>query len=212
MKKLNFGKIEFLKSAELLSQLPADAGAEVAFAGRSNVGKSSVLNTLARIKKLAKVSKTPGRTQLLNFFKIDDESRLVDLPGYGYAQVPRAVKLRWKKTLMEYLETRQCLKGLILIMDIRHPLQTYDLVMLKRTAEIGLPVHILLNKADKFGHGGRMKVLHEVHKKLEELFSASEIQASVTIQEFSAQKRIGLEDAMQVLSSWLVAPISVDIN
>ena len=121
----------FLKSAALLSQSPADQGIEVAFAGRSNAGKSSALNTLCGQKALARASKTPGRTRLLNFFALDDERRLVDLPGYGYAKVAESVKRQWQQSLADYIEHRECLRGLVLVMDIRHPLKDFDLQMLQ---------------------------------------------------------------------------------
>ena len=137
----------------LLAQCPNDDGCEIAFAGRSNAGKSSAINTLTRNKGLARTSKTPGRTQLINFFQLDEGKRLVDLPGYGYAKVPIAMKRKWDKHLAEYLQLRQSLAGLILLMDIRHPLQEFDLQMLNWAAQAGLPVHILLTKSDKLKRG-----------------------------------------------------------
>ena len=125
-----YRQAQFLTSAAALNQLPPDEGIEVAFAGRSNAGKSTVLNVLTGQRQLARTSKTPGRTQLINLFTLDEHRRLVDLPGYGFAQVPQSVKLRWQETLSQYLEQRDCLKGLILLMDSRHPLQALDLNLL----------------------------------------------------------------------------------
>lgn len=142
-------KAQFLKSAAQLSQLPNDNGIEIAFAGRSNAGKSTAINVLTGIKGLAKTSKTPGRTQLINLFAIDDQRRLVDLPGYGYAAVPQAVKERWQQTLSRYLQNRQCLRGLILLMDIRHPLTEFDQHIIQWATSAKLPIYILLTKADK---------------------------------------------------------------
>ena len=142
----------FMLSAAKVDQCPDDEGFEVAFAGRSNAGKSSALNTLTHAS-LARTSKTPGRTQLLNFFKLDDERRLVDLPGYGYAKVPIPLKLHWQRHLEAYLGGRESLKGLILMMDIRHPMTDFDLLMLDWAVASGMPMHILLTKADKLTYG-----------------------------------------------------------
>ena len=156
---MNFNTVEFLISAQTLKQCPDDRGFEVAFAGRSNAGKSSAINTLTRNKGLARTSKTPGRTQLINHFEIEPEKRLVDLPGYGYAKVPKAIKAKWDRNLAEYLQNRNSLSGLVLLMDIRHPLQDYDRQMLNWAAQAGLPVHILLTKADKLKRGPAMNSL-----------------------------------------------------
>ncbi len=142
----------FMLSAAKVDQCPDDEGFEVAFAGRSNAGKSSALNTLTHAS-LARTSKTPGRTQLLNFFKLDDERRLVDLPGYGYAKVPIPLKQHWQRHLEAYLGSRESLKGLILMMDIRHPMTDFDLLMLDWAVASGMPMHILLTKADKLTYG-----------------------------------------------------------
>ncbi len=142
----------FMLSAAKVDQCPDDEGFEVAFAGRSNAGKSSALNTLTHAS-LARTSKTPGRTQLLNFFKLDDERRLVDLPGYGYAKVPIPLKQHWQRHLEAYLGGRESLKGLILMMDIRHPMTDFDLLMLDWAVAAGMPMHILLTKADKLTYG-----------------------------------------------------------
>ena len=151
-------------SATQLSQLPPDSGFEVAFAGRSNAGKSSAINTITGIKALARISKTPGRTQMINFFHLDDERAMVDLPGYGYAKVPEKMKLKWQATLSKYLETRQSLRGLMLMMDIRHPLKNFDLQMLDWAKQAELPIHILLTKSDKLGRGAGGNTLQQVRK------------------------------------------------
>ena len=148
---LDYRAAEFLTSASRLSQCPPDTGREVAFAGRSNAGKSSAINRLTGNKKLARTSKTPGRTQLINFFTLAEECYLVDLPGYGYAKVPPEVKLKWQRELERYLQDRQSLRGLVLLMDVRHPLQEFDRLMLNWAHASHMPVHLLLTKADKIG-------------------------------------------------------------
>jgi GTP-binding protein len=183
-------------SATQLSQLPADAGYEVAFAGRSNAGKSSAINTITGIKALARISKTPGRTQMINFFHLDDERALVDLPGYGYAKVPEKMKLKWQATLSKYLETRQSLRGLMLMMDIRHPLKNFDLQMLGWAKQAELPIHILLTKSDKLGRGAGGNALQQVRKELKE----ANLEASVQL--FSSLNHQGRDEAIQVLDEW----------
>jgi GTP-binding protein len=192
-----FHSIQFLKSAASLSQLPVDRGAEVAFVGRSNAGKSSALNAIAGIKKLAKVSNTPGRTQLINLFALDDHHRLVDLPGYGYAAVPQEIKLRWQATLASYLESRESLQGLILLMDIRHPLKELDQNFLVWSARRNLPVHVLLTKADKFSKGGAANVLQQVLPELRKLHP------NATAQLFSSPNKIGVDQAQKQIIQWL---------
>lgn len=183
-------------SATQLSQLPPDSGYEVAFAGRSNAGKSSAINTITGIKALARISKTPGRTQMINFFHLDDERALVDLPGYGYAKVPEKMKLKWQATLSKYLETRQSLRGLMLMMDIRHPLKNFDLQMLGWAQQAELPIHILLTKSDKLGRGAGGNALQQVRKTLKE----AELEASVQL--FSSLNHQGRDEAIQVLDAW----------
>jgi GTP-binding protein len=183
-------------SATQLAELPDDIGIEVAFAGRSNAGKSSAINTIADQKALARISKTPGRTQMINFFALDNERSLVDLPGYGYAKVPEKMKIRWQQTLGKYLETRQALKGLMLMMDIRHPLKEFDLQMIKWANNAHLPVHILLTKADKFKHGAAMANLHSVEAKLRKL------NLNASVQLFSSLKKTGKEQAISQLDKW----------
>lgn len=197
---MNFNTVEFLISAQTLKQCPEDSGYEVAFAGRSNAGKSSAINTLTRNKGLARTSKTPGRTQLINHFKIEPEKRLVDLPGYGYAKVPKAIKAKWDRNLAEYLQNRNSLSGLVLLMDIRHPLQDYDRQMLNWAAQAGLPVHILLTKADKLKRGPAMNSLLGVEKLLREMDPGFTL---LSAQIFSSLKKTGLPELEQKLISWL---------
>ncbi|RLA02665.1 MAG: YihA family ribosome biogenesis GTP-binding protein [Gammaproteobacteria bacterium] len=187
-------------SATQLSELPADTGLEVAFAGRSNAGKSSAINTISDQKSLARISKTPGRTQMINFFALDDQRALVDLPGYGYAKVPEKVKIRWQQTLGKYLETRQSLRGLMLMMDIRHPLKTFDIQMIKWSNESNLAVHILLTKSDKLKHGAAMANLHHVKSELVKL------KLTASVQLFSSLKKTGKEDAINQLNKWFEIP------
>lgn len=196
----NYRAIEFLTSSPSLKQCPDDAGCEVAFAGRSNAGKSSAINTLTGIRGLARTSKTPGRTQLINFFQLDGQKRLVDLPGYGYAKVPRAMKKQWDLHLAEYLQQRRCLAGLILLMDIRHPLQDYDQQMLNWAKTAGLPVHVLLTKADKLKRGATQASLMSVANKLTALDPAADL---FSVQIFSSLKKIGIEDLKETLDHWL---------
>ncbi len=183
-----------MKSAPSLARLPADRGVEVAFAGRSNVGKSSVLNALVGSRGLARVSKTPGRTQLLNIFALDEDRRLVDLPGYGFARVPARVKAHWRGMIEGYLVGRASLAGLFLIMDIRHPLTPFDRQMLDWFEPAGVPVHIVLNKADKLSRGRGLSTLAAVKRDLPE---------QVSVQRFSALKKDGLEEAQAVLAQRL---------
>lgn len=197
---LNYRRAEYLKSAPTLRECPPDSGSEVAFAGRSNAGKSSAINTLTGNSKLARTSKTPGRTQLLNFFSIDEQRRLVDLPGYGFAKVPLAVKEAWQKHLDAYLSERQSLRGLVLLMDIRHPLQPFDTVLLDWAARSEMPVHVLLTKADKLTYGAGKTILLQTQKTM-----ATRKGLKVTAQLFSAHNGQGLEELQQQLDSWLLA-------
>lgn len=187
----------FLKSAAKVDQLPEDIGIEVAFAGRSNAGKSSALNCLTQIRGLARTSKTPGRTQLINLFNLASENhRLVDLPGYGYAKVSLAVKQDWQKNLAQYFEVRRCLKGLVLLTDIRHPLKEQDQIMIDWCLERGLAVHILLSKADKISRGQGMSVMSQVQKHYEEEADL------VTVQTFSSLKKQGVDKLIHQLNHW----------
>ncbi len=201
----NYRGAKFLTSAAKLTQCPPDAGWEVAFAGRSNAGKSSAINSLTNNKKLAKTSRTPGRTQLINFFELSDSQRLVDLPGYGFAKVPLAVKREWTKQLENYLQNRQCLRGLILLMDVRHPLQPFDRQMLDWALQASMPVHILLTKADKLSRGAAGTTLLQVRAELKPHADLASVQL------FSALKHDGHKELIAVLDIWLThASASVD--
>ena len=196
---INYRKAGFLVSAELLAQCPPDTGFEVAFAGRSNAGKSSAINTLTDNKKLARTSKTPGRTQLINFFSLDEERRLVDLPGYGYAKVPEAMKLKWQRHLNEYLQQRECLRGVVLLMDIRHPLQDFDQMVIDWAIQSELPLHILLTKADKLKPNAQRNEVFRIKKIIDSL------DGEVSVQPFSALKKSGLKELEAVLNRWFEA-------
>ncbi len=185
----------FLKGAMSLSQLPEDSGHEVVFAGRSNVGKSSVINAFSGRRALARTSKTPGRTRELNYFVNETGQRLVDLPGYGFARVSNDLKRKWARLLADYFANRQSIQGIILIMDIRHPLTVFDEQMLTYSNDNGIPTHILLNKSDKLSKGVGLKVLQQVKQQ---------IQANdVSVQLFSASKRLGVDETRQILFDWL---------
>ncbi|HMV39771.1 ribosome biogenesis GTP-binding protein YihA/YsxC [Plasticicumulans sp.] len=186
----------FLKSANELHQLPPDEGIEVALAGRSNAGKSSALNTLTGQSRLARVSKTPGRTQLINLFELDAGRRLVDLPGYGYAQVPEAVKRHWQAVLARYLEQRQALAGLLLVMDVRHPFNPLDRQMLDWTCHRGLATHVLLTKSDKLSRGAAASTLAQVRRELAAQYPNAGAQL------FSSLDRSGLDAAHARLDAW----------
>ena len=188
---------EFLTSASQFSQCPTDVGWEVAFAGRSNAGKSSAINTLTGNRKLARTSKTPGRTQLINFFTLSDCQRLVDLPGYGYAKVPEAVKREWTRQLEIYLQQRESLRGLVLLMDCRRPLQAFDEQMLTWAVQANMPVHILLTKADKLKRGPASSTLLKVR---EQLSAQSDL---VSVQLFSALKNTGMDELAKKVTTWL---------
>ncbi|MCC5881873.1 MAG: YihA family ribosome biogenesis GTP-binding protein [Halomonas sp.] len=204
MTQLNYQTARFLTSAPTLAQCPSDDGAEVAFAGRSNAGKSSAINTLTRQKALARTSRTPGRTQLINFFTLGDDTtrRLVDLPGYGYAKVPEAVKLEWQRHLADYLRGRRSLRGVVLVMDVRHPLTEFDQTMLGWADDQNMPVHILLTKADKLKSGAAKSALQQVRSRLREW------EDLVTLQLFSSLKREGVDEASARLDQWLSDPLS----
>lgn len=188
---------EFLTSANKPSQFVPDEGAEVAFAGRSNAGKSSAINMILGRRGLARTSKTPGRTQLVNFFSVGEGVRVTDLPGYGYARVPDAVREHWGKLIDSYFRQRQSLSGLFIVMDVRRPLTDFDQGMLGWAAEAGCPVHILLTKADKLSRGAGSAALHSVRRTLGE---------AATVQLFSALKGTGVEEARHALDAFLVAP------
>ena len=194
-------RAQFQISAPTLALCPPEMGHVVAFAGRSNAGKSTAINILTRQKQLARASKTPGRTQLINFFALDEERRLVDLPGYGYAKVPIAMKLAWQKHLAHYLRERHTLRGLILLMDLRHPLSSFDRNMLDWAKQRNLAVHILLTKADKLNRGPAITALIAVRKSLKELNYEGSVQL------FSATTRIGLDEAALQIGEWLQMPM-----
>ncbi len=187
----------FLKSVAQLGQLPADQGAEVAFIGRSNSGKSTAINSITGRKGLAKTSKTPGRTQLLNFFQINEHLRLVDLPGYGFANVPNDKKVDWEETIATYLKIRKSLKGLVITMDIRNPLKERDQAMLTWASHYQIPVYILLTKADKLTRNQAANALKQTTQQLATRNNTCEIQL------FSATKSIGLADARHRILNWL---------
>jgi len=193
---INLHKATFTTSAPDIRRLPDDYGIEVAFAGRSNAGKSSALNTLTNQKSLARTSKTPGRTQLINVFEIAENKRLIDLPGYGFAKVPLEMKKKWQKALGEYLEKRECLKGLVVLMDIRHPLKDLDKDLIHWAVDSELPILVLLTKCDKLSQGQRSTEVLRVKKVLKEL------NADITVQAFSSLKRTGAEQATGVIQAW----------
>lgn len=192
-----FRQAHFLTSAHRLDQLPPDQGAEVAFAGRSNAGKSSALNAICDQHGLARTSKTPGRTQQLNVFPLDDTHRLIDLPGYGYAKVPEALRTHWRGVMDAYLRTRESLKGLVLVMDARHPLKEFDCDMLNFGAASGRRCHCLLTKADKLSRSEGARTLAAVRKTLAAEFPNG------TAQLFSSNAKTGLDEARTLFGDWL---------
>ena len=195
--KIPFKQAHYLTSSTSVAQLPSDHGGEIAFIGRSNAGKSSALNTITGVHGLARTSSAPGRTQMINFFGIDDTHRLVDLPGYGFAKVPVAVKARWQKTTADYLETRESLLGLVLVMDARHPLKDLDQQMIDWCVEFQVPLHILLTKADKLTPNVQKKTLFFVQNALAEI-------DGVTVQLFSSLQKAGVDEAREQLTRWFV--------
>lgn len=193
---IHLSKATFTLSAPDIRKLPEDSGIEVAFAGRSNAGKSSALNTLTNQKSLARTSKTPGRTQLINVFEIGDNKRLIDLPGYGFAKVPLEMKKKWQKALGEYLEKRQSLKGLVVLMDIRHPLKDLDMDLIEWAVDGNLPVLALLTKCDKLSKGKQSTEVLKVKKVLDAL------NGDIKVQAFSSLKYTGSEQANTVICDW----------
>jgi GTP-binding protein len=192
----HYQKAYFLLSVADVEQLPPDQGYEVAVVGRSNAGKSSVLNRITQNKALARVSKTPGRTQMVNIFVLDEERRLADLPGYGFAKVPLSVKQKWQKTVDSYISNRECLKGLVLVMDIRHPFKDLDLELLEYCDQRGLPVHVLLNKTDKLSNNDIAKVVKHTEAILKEYHNP------ISYQLFSAMKGLGVKELQVLLDKW----------
>lgn len=194
-----FSRAAFFTTVNDLYALPLHGGKEVAFAGRSNAGKSSAINTLANHTRLAFTSKTPGRTQHINYFDLGDNRFMVDLPGYGYAKVPPAVRAHWEGLLSEYLQTRSALAGLVVIMDARHPLTPLDEQMLDWFAPTGKPVHILLTKSDKLSRQQATAILFKVRAHLAEHYP------KYTVQLFSSSKKLGAEEAEAVIAGWFAA-------
>jgi len=192
---LDFSQTTFAKSASNLSHAPSDVGIEVAFVGRSNAGKSSAINAITQRNGLARASKIPGRTQLMNFFQIDADRRLVDLPGYGYAKVPQKVHQQIEQLLSDYLHYRQCLQGLIMLMDIRHPLMPSDKQFISFAVQQELLVHILLTKSDKLSRGASQKALLATQHALSAY-------TGVSAQTFSALRQWGIEEARAKLTDW----------
>jgi len=188
-----YHQAKFIRSSPNIKDAPPDTGREIAFAGRSNAGKSSAINTITRQNSLARTSKTPGRTQLLNFFEIDTERRFVDLPGYGYAKVPDDVKQKWHRMMELYLAERQTLCAIVLVMDVRHPLTEFDWQMVEWCSHSHLPLHILLTKADKLPQGVANNILLEVQKEL------ASFPVTFSVQLFSALKKTGIDEAHSAL-------------
>lgn len=195
-KVIDFRRTTFVTSAPDISKLPNDVGAEIAIIGRSNSGKSSSINSICDQKNLAKTSRTPGRTRLINLFKVNEGKYLVDLPGYGYAQVPEQMKRQWQKAMTDYLQQRKCLCGLVVTMDIRTPLRDHDRMIIDWSIAANLPCLILLTKADKFGVNKRKEMVGEVKTQL------SEFGGNFTIIAFSALRKIGIDETRNVLKNW----------
>ena len=197
-----FATATYVLAAHLPRQLPPDTVREVAFAGRSNAGKSTALNALCHQNRLAKTSKTPGRTQQLVYFQVQPDKHsdkfLVDLPGYGYAKVPEELRAHWQQFINKYFETRASLAGLVVVMDVRHPLREYDLQMLSFAKGRGLPAHCLLTKSDKLGRGEQGKILLAVRKQLKEQFGDA-----VGAQLYSGDSKLGVDEARAVVARWL---------
>lgn len=191
-----YTKAKFFTSAPDIRHLKNDIGIEVAFAGRSNAGKSSALNTLTRQKNLARTSKTPGRTQLINVFELEEDLRLVDLPGYGFAKVPVAMKKKWQASLGEYLQKRKSLKGLVVLMDIRHPFKDLDQDLIHWAVDSNIPVLALLTKADKLKSGKRKATLLMAQE------AAMAFMGDVTVQTFSSLNKHGLPELERILDGW----------
>ena len=194
-----YRQARFLLGAASLSLLPPDTGREVAFAGRSNAGKSSALNTISDQRSLARTSKTPGRTQQINYFSLSDQLYLVDLPGYGYAKVPSRVSQHWQHIISQYLHSRHSLQGLIIVMDCRHALKDYDRQLLNWCFEARLPAHVLLSKADKLSRGAGATLLRQVS---DELASAFPVDLAPSVQLFSALNKTGLDELHARLDDW----------
>ncbi len=193
----HYPEARFLKSADAPRQFVPDTGVEVAFAGRSNAGKSSAINAIVNRRQFARTSKTPGRTQLVNFFHLRDEARLVDLPGYGFAKVADRVRQHWAGLMSDYFESRSSLKGLFLVCDIRRGITDFDRQMLAFAESVGLPTHVLMTKADKLKRGQAARAVLEAKKALA---------GAATLQAFSAVSRLGIDEARSRLEAFLAAP------
>ena len=194
---INFTDTQFIKGAHTLQQCLPDNGREVAVAGRSNAGKSSALNVITGIKGLARTSKQPGRTQQINYFELGDRQYLVDLPGYGYAKVPPKVRQHWDETLSAYFETRQSLEGLVVIMDIRHPMKELDQQLIEWVTDIGIPTHCLLTKSDKLSKGQAASAKQKTQALL------ALIDPDISVQLFSALDHRGVDEAREKIQHWL---------
>ena len=192
---MNLNQTRFITSAAKFGDCPEDSIVEVAFAGRSNAGKSSAINSICDQTQLARTSKTPGRTQLLNFFAIEPAIYLVDLPGYGFAKVPLDIKHKWQQELEQYLRQREQLAGLILLSDIRHPLKEFDRMMIDWAVKSNLPLHLLLTKSDKLKRGPAQNTLLRVSEELKEVIG-------VSVQLFSSVKKTGLSEVKSKISAW----------
>jgi GTP-binding protein len=196
---MNYKTARFTTSAVGLDDCPADSLREVAFAGRSNAGKSSAINALTNQNRLARTSKTPGRTQLINFFEIGEHRYLVDLPGYGYAQVPLSVKGQWEEHLNLYLNQRDALAGLVLLTDVRHAFKDFDMMMIDWSHQSNMPVHVLLTKADKLTRGAAQNALLGARRQLAQY-------PNVSLQLFSSMTRFGIPELEATLDRWMALP------
>jgi GTP-binding protein len=194
-----YHQAKFINSSPDLKSTPPDTGLEIAFAGRSNAGKSSAINTLTRQTGLARTSKTPGRTQMLNFFEINEQQRFVDLPGYGYAKVPLPVKKKWHELMEMYLTKRKSLCGMVLVMDVRHPLTEFDWKMIEWCQHSELPLHIILTKVDKLNFGAAKNVMLQIEKEL------SDAPMPLSLQLFSSLKKMGVDDIHAALNRLFAA-------
>ncbi len=199
--KIHYQNTHFITSAPDIRHMPEDKGIEIAFAGRSNAGKSSALNRLTNQRNLAKTSKTPGRTQLINLFKVQENCHIVDLPGYGFAQVPLEMKKKWQKSLGEYLQKRESLKGLVVLMDIRHPMKDLDQQLIYWAVESQIPVQVLLTKADKLKSGARKAQFLKIKE------AALAFNGDVTVALFSSLKGMGVDSLRNKLDEWFAPAI-----
>jgi GTP-binding protein len=202
--KIHYQNTHFITSAPDIRHLPEDDGIEIAFAGRSNAGKSSSLNRLTNQNSLAKTSKTPGRTQLINLFKVADKCHIVDLPGYGFAQVPLELKKKWQQSLGEYLQKRESLKGLVVLMDIRHPMKDLDQQLIIWAVESNIPVQVLLTKADKLKSGARKAQLLKIRT------DSLSFGGDVCVDLFSSLSGIGVDTLRQKLDQWFAPSLIVE--